>query len=241
MKDLNTYKRLSAVYTADSFFYGMFDNKELLLSKLIAKDKMANITPDVQKKIAVRNSFFALLPNKAYDQKLKSKILNSIPGFSSLRKHVILEDEINDDTVAIWGMDKDTYSSLIDLKNVQRIMHFSSAFIKACLSKSEDGVFIHGLKSHLDIVVIVDGKLELYNFLQYQNKEDLLYYTMLYQSKTNKKATSIFLSGECNQVQQEFLKGYLEHIELLTFDFKIPSIFKSKEFYTGIEAVHLCE
>jgi len=240
LEQVNRYKQLSAIYNAGSFFYGMFDNKEMLLSKLLANDQLSNITAEVSKKIAVRNSYFSILPNKAYDQKVKLKVLQSIPQFSSLKNTVVMEDEIDDKTVVVWGMDKKTFSSLNDLKNVNKMMHFSSAFIRACLSKNQNGVFIHALEDHLDVVLIIDGKLALYNFIDYQNKEDLLYYTLLYKSKTGNDRADVYLSGECNHKQRDFIKGYIENVNLLTLDFKIPAAFQAKEFYTGIQAVHLC-
>ncbi len=241
MEQINRYKQLSAIYNAGSFFYGMFDNKEMLSSKLIPKEKLDGFITSVSKKIAIRNAYYSILPNKAYDQKVKLKILNSIPQFTQLKNVVVLEDEIDDQTVVVWGMEKEIFSRLNDLQNVDKMMHFSSAFIRACLSKRQDGVYIHTLDNQLDVTVISQGKLALYNFVGYQNKEDLLYYTLLYKSKLANDKAQVFLSGECSEEQQQFVKKYNKSVDLLTLDFKIPTAYKSKEFYTGLQAVHLCE
>jgi len=241
LENSTRYTQLSAIYDAGSFFYGVFEGKEMRSSKLIRFEQLPKFKSEVSKKIAVRNSFFSILPNKAYDQKVKLKVLKSIPGFLNLKNPIVMENEIDDHTITVWGMEKSNYTSIKELKDVKSLMHFSSAFIQACLFKKQDGIYFHVFGKNVDVALIINGKLELYNLISCHDKQDLLYYTMYFKTQSNLDNVNVYLSGECNKLQQDFVKGYVENVDVFTLDFSIPAIFKAKEFYTGIEAVQLCE
>jgi hypothetical protein len=123
------------------------------------------------------------------------------------------------DTVNIFSIPSDITTLMVNQFPELKFYHQASTFIDSTIRKSETNGHIIGVmvyKSYFDISVCDNGKLYLYNNLDYANEADFVYHIVNIYQQLNipDGKTNMYLSGDISKESKKFklLNRYVRNI-----------------------------
>ncbi|WP_407557130.1 DUF3822 family protein [Winogradskyella sp. 4-2091] len=169
-----------------------------------------------------QNELATLVPEKLYDPENKVDYLK----FNSkiLRNDFITEDYISvNDSVNVYVPYVNINNYIFETFGEFVYKHSSSILIDSFLQnpetkEEEPVVYINVNKTTIELLVLENNKLQLFNTFEYHSKEDFIYYVLFVfeQLKLDVETTTTLLSGNIVIGDQNFVMLYL-YIRNVTF------------------------
>ncbi len=174
-----------------------------------------------------QNELASLVPKMLYNPDNKADYLK----FNSkiLRTDFITEDElIINDSINIYVPYVNINNYIFDTVGEFVYKHSSSILIETILQQEKTSensmVYINCNKSTIELLVVNNGKLQLFNVFEYHSKEDFIYYVLFVfeQLKLDVESTVIKLSGNIDKDDELYsiLYTYVRHIEFISTEIK---------------------
>lgn len=196
----------------------MFAKDEL--QKLFQKHDIENMQFD--EVIAVhRNTLFGLVPKSLFDQ----NHLNEYLKFNTkvLANDVLAYDEVeNHELVNVYVPYTNVNNYIYELFGEFDYMHNGTVLLQSLLNNQTQNqdttCFAHVNKNQLDITVLNQRKLLLYNSFKYNTKEDFAYYLLfvLEQLELDPKTVNVKLFGEIEEDDEiyQLCYKYIQNISI---------------------------
>ncbi|NRR90783.1 DUF3822 family protein [Winogradskyella undariae] len=173
-----------------------------------------------------QNELSTLVPEELYDASHKADYLK----FNSkiLRNDFITEDEIPfNKSVNVYVPYVNINNYIFDTFGEFEYKHSSSILIDSILQnvKAEETpiVFININKTTVELLVVENNKLQLFNVFEYHSKEDFLYYILFVfeQLKLDTETTPIELSGniELEDELYNLLYNYVRYVNFINKEY----------------------
>ncbi|WP_435701198.1 DUF3822 family protein [Winogradskyella wichelsiae] len=174
-----------------------------------------------------QNELSTLVPEQLYDPNHKTDYLK----FNS---KILRNDFITEDDIAV-NKSVNVYVPYVNINNYIFetfgefvYKHSSSIFIDSVLQNIEPRetptVYINVNLNSVEVLVIDNNKLQLFNVFEYYSKEDFLYYILFVfeQKKLNTETTLVELSGFIKQDDAIYqaLYTYVRHVSFTDKDYK---------------------
>lgn len=169
-----------------------------------------------------QNELSALVPEALFNKESKADYLK----FNSkiLRNDFITEDRIAiNNSVNVYVPYVNINNYIFETFGAFVYKHSSSilidSFIQTPESTTEEPiVYVNVNKNTLELLVLKNGKLQLYNVFEYHSKEDFIYYVLFVfeQLKLDVESTQVLLSGNIVIGDENFVMLYL-YIRHVTF------------------------
>ena len=179
-----------------------------------------------------QNELATLVPEELYDANHKVDYLK----FNSkiLKNDFITEDKISvNKTVNVYVPYVNINNYIFETFGEFVYKHSSSILIESVLKNPEPSeepiVYINVNKNTLEILVVKDNKLQLFNVFEFYSKEDFIYYVLFVfeQLKLDVETTFVQLSGNIVIGDELFvmLYIYIRHVRFVekAYDFKIAA------------------
>jgi len=207
------------------------------LEKLFQKHDIENMQFD--EVVAVhRNTLFGLVPKSLFNP----NHLNEYLKFNTkvLANDVLAYDEVeNHDLVNVYVPYVNINNYIYDLFGEFDFMHNGTVLLQSLLNNQtqnqEITCFVHVNKEQLDITVLNQRKLLLYNSFKYQTKEDFVYYLLfvIEQLELDPKTVIVKLFGDVEEDDEIFqlCYTYIQHISI--FEPSAAQLLKLGEPSTG--------
>ncbi|WP_178989078.1 DUF3822 family protein [Winogradskyella schleiferi] len=169
-----------------------------------------------------QNELATLVPEQLYDAAHKVDYLK----FNSkiLGNDFITEDEIPvNKSVNVYVPYVNINNYIFDTFGEFVYKHSSSILIDSLLQHTETKeapiIHIHVNKSTIELLVIKNGKLQLFNVFEYHSKEDFTYYVLFVFEQLNLdvETTAVELSGQIDNDDELFkiLYMYVRHVSFI--------------------------
>lgn len=190
------------------------------LHKLFLKHDIENMQFDEVVTVH-RNTLFALVPKSLFNAdnlyeylKFNTKILaNDILAYDEVENH---------DLVIVYVPYVNINNYIYDLFGEFHYMHNGTVLLQSLMNNQtqnqETTCFVHVSKDQLDITVLNQRKLMLYNSFKYDTKEDFAYYLLfvLEQLELDPKTAIVKLFGDIEEDDATFklCYDYIQHISI---------------------------
>ena len=218
-KDIESPKILSAIFEADSFFYGLIDsNNQLAEVKLIenvnlldASSVQLNIPDFHYDKVILTNCgekfmFFAEMPD-----------IEEVKRYSLFENQKIFIDKLIDKNVyVVHGVDQLWYDQILMWFGSFEMIHFSSAISQNYYLKPGKIVHAHIFNNKLHIYCQESGNFKYYNVFTCHGDKDYLYYLIAANEelKMDFLSETLYLSGLVDQNSSIYstIKSYVNNV-----------------------------
>lgn len=197
-------KQESIIFSEELIPFQVLKNlKELLEKNEITKMQFSNVT------IIHRNNLFSLVPKALFN---KNELANYLKfNTKILANDLIAHDEIsNFDIVNVYVPFVNINNYIYELFGEFEYQHNGTILIQSLLNNFDGGkepiCYIHVLDQQLDITVIANKKLLLYNSFHYSTKEDFIYYVLfvIEQLKLDSETLKLKLFGTIEEDDELF-------------------------------------
>jgi len=190
------------------------------LEKLFQKHDIENMHFD--EVVAVhRNTLFGLVPKSLFNP----NNLNEYLKFNTkvLANDILAYDEVeNHELVNVYVPYVNINNYIYDLFGEFDFMHNGTVLLQSLLNNQtqnqEITCFVHANKEQLDITVLNQRKLLLYNSFKYQTKEDFVYYLLfvIEQLELDPKNVTVKLFGSIEEDDEIFqlCYNYIQNISI---------------------------
>lgn len=166
--------------------------------------------------LLIHNRSSSLFPKGNYSKELKKDLFSHGRQKDLADKLVIFEDTVSDTIINLWSLEKKDLDKLKENYRFSNLTHSSTLFIKACLSKTTDGIFYNKLSTGIEVLVINKAGIQLYNSLFGSKSEDLLYYVLLYKDRYG-SGLPVYVSARFGLDSMNLLSTYLKGIKEISF------------------------
>ncbi|GGW32991.1 DUF3822 family protein [Arenibacter certesii] len=147
-----------------------------------------------------RNNLFCLVPNALFN---KDELANYLKFNAKIlaNDHIVYDEIANMDMVNVYVPFMNINNYIFDLFGDFEFMHNGTVLIKNLINShgntNEPICYVHLMEGHMDITVIQNKKLLLYNNFSFTAKEDFIYYLLftLEQLKLDTETTKLKLFG----------------------------------------------
>lgn len=168
--------------------------KELFEENDITKNKFSDVT------VIHRNSLFSIVPKALFNEK---ELVNYLKFNAKIlaNDHVVYDDIIAYDMVNIYVPFVNINNYIFDLFGEFEFKHNGTVLIQSLLNNTtnekEPICYVNVLSNQIDVVVIENKKLILFNSFDFHSKEDFIYYILfvLEQLKLNTETVKLKLFG----------------------------------------------
>lgn len=185
-----------------------------------------------------QNELATLVPEPLYDAEHKVDYLK----FNSkiLRNDFITEDIISvNKSVNVYVPYVNINNYIFDTFGEFVYKHSSSILVDSLLQNTETKenpvVYINVNKSTIELIVIDNNKLQLFNVFEYHSKEDFIYYVLFVfeQLQLDVETTLVELSGNIVIGDENFvmLYIYIRHVRFIEKDYKFKIVAKTDRRY----------
>lgn len=196
----------NAILSADNVDFG----KELSLHEVLKELKLLVNQHDLQKfkfseVVAVhRNNLFSLVPKVLFDEK-------ELPNYLKFNAKILANDLIafdemaNFDMVNVYVPFVNINNYLYDLYGEFKFMHSGSVLLQTLLTFYKNGdesiCYVYVANNQMEIAVVSDKHLLLFNSFEYRTQEDFIYYILftLEQLKFDPSTIKLRLFGDLEQ------------------------------------------
>lgn len=168
------------------------------------------------------NELFTLVPKALFSE-------DNLADYLKFNSRILQTDFINYDSCA----SNESVIVYVPYANINNYIydkfgefvykHFSTVLLDALLDEDNDScdkkMYVNINENHFEILVVEGDKLILFNYFEYQTKEDFIYYILFSaeQLKLNPEAFSLTLLGHVNENDDLFTIAYkyIRHVSLL--------------------------
>ncbi|PWL37590.1 DUF3822 domain-containing protein [Flagellimonas aquimarina] len=195
----------------------------LVLKELKTALSQKNITDSDFSEVMVihKNGFFGLVPKTLFNEeelpnylKFNAKIMAN--------DHIVFDEILNQDMVNVYVPFTNVNNYIFDLFGEFEFKHSGTILIGTLLSQSsasrEPICYVQVSEKEMEVVVISEKKLLLYNLFEYKTKEDFLYYLLfsLEQLQLNLEHLQLKLFGliEEGDAIYELCYRYIKHVSV---------------------------
>ena len=191
IKELRFDKRLNPLEVLDEL-------KSLFKNEAILNNSFNNVT------IIHNNDLSTLVPQSLFNK-------NHLADYLKFNSKILKSDFIAHDTIS-ENNSVNVYVPYVNINNyiydkfgAFTFKHVSSVLIESILNIEKDSktpkVFVHVGLNHLEIIIVENGKLRLYNTFAYNSKEDFIYYILFTaeQLKLDPETLNLILIGEISK------------------------------------------
>lgn len=190
------------------------------LKDLLDKNKIKKVAFS-EVVVVHRNNLFCLVPKVLFDVrelanylKFNAKILAN--------DHIAYDEIENQDIVNVYIPYVNINNYIYDLFGEFDFVHHGTVQIQTLLALQNPGndpiCYVHVLEKHMDITILKNKKLELYNNYHYETKEDFLYYLLfaLEQLKLDPNTVKLKLFGTIEEGDEIFTlcHKFIAHISI---------------------------
>ncbi len=172
-----------------------------------------------------QNELATLVPKALYDDTIKADYLK----FDSkiLRTDYITADDIAiNESVNVYVPYVNINNYIFDTFGEFVFKHASSVLIESILKleahSKEQVLYINVNLNSIEVMVVDQGKIQLFNVFEYHSKEDFIYYILFVfeQLHLNVETTSVKLSGSIDKDDEYYkiLYTYVRHVDFITTD-----------------------
>lgn len=175
-----------------------------------------------------QNELSTLVPKKLYDENNKADYLKF--NTKILKTDFITQDDIAaNESVNVYIPYININNYIFETFGEFIYKHSSTVLIDAVMQKTSydnASVYLHVNSSMIEITVVQNGQLQLFNVFEYHSKEDFIYYVLFVfeQLNLNVETTVAHLSGtiDKNDELYNLLYTYIRHVEFekLNFNYK---------------------
>ena len=174
-----------------------------------------------------QNELSTLVPKEFYDENNKADYLKF--NTKILKTDFITHDDI------IVNKSVNVYIPYININNYIfetfgefTYKHSSTVLLDTVLQKTQESnnteVHIHVNSTMIEVTVVENNQLQLFNVFEYHSKEDFIYYVLFVFEQLNLdvETTVIYLSGTINKEDELYnlLYTYVRHVEFENLNFK---------------------
>ena len=168
-----------------------------------------------------RNNLFSLVPKALFDEKELANYLKF--NAKILANDLLAYDEIESyDMVNVYVPFVNINNYIYDLFGEFEFMHNGTILVQTLLNTHNNGnesvCYVHVADQQMDVTVLSQKKLVLYNSFQYHTKEDFIYYLlfMLEQLKLNTETIKVRLFGDIDEEDDVFTicYQYIHHVSI---------------------------
>tara|TARA_R110002033_G_scaffold42_4_gene753 strand:- start:661 stop:1524 length:864 start_codon:yes stop_codon:yes gene_type:complete len=186
-----------------------------------------------------QNELSSLVPEELFNADNKADYLK----FNS---KILRNDFITEDLIAI-NKSVNIYVPYVNINNYIFetfgefvYKHSSSILIDALIqnpesTSEEPTVYVNVNKNTIELLVLENGKLQLFNVFEYHSKEDFIYYVLFVfeQLKLDVETTHILLSGNIVIGDENFVMLYLyiRHVTFIEKNYKFNIVAKTDRRY----------
>jgi hypothetical protein len=220
---------------------------ELVKEVFVEEPILKNSFKEVQ--VVHFNNLVAQVPQPFFDKE-------NLPVYLNYTVKVLENDYITFDEVSNANLNNvyipfvNINNFLLDQYGAFTFKHSSTVLIEKLLAtyKNTDNsyVFINVMQQQFEIVVLINGKFQLYNFFNFSTKEDFIYYILFVaeQLNLNPEEFKIILMGDIEKESQlyDILYQYVRHISFFNPN-SFPEIIAntSKHTYFTLLNIIPCE
>ena len=173
-----------------------------------------------------QNELSTLVPKTLYDENNKADYLK-------FNTKILKTDFIADEDIAV----NDSVNLYIPYININNYIfetfgefiykHSSTILIDTVLQKSSQNsnavMYLHVNISMIEVAVVENGQLQLFNVFEYYSKEDFIYYVLFVfeQLKLDVETITVHLSGNIDKNDElyDLLYTYVRHVEFEKLNF----------------------
>ena len=173
-----------------------------------------------------QNELSTLVPKTLYDENNKADYLK-------FNTKILKTDFIADEDIAV----NDSVNLYIPYININNYIfetfgefiykHSSTILIDTVLQKSSQNsnavMYLHVNSSMIEVSVLENGQLQLFNVFEYYSKEDFIYYVLFVfeQLKLDVETITVHLSGNIDKNDElyDLLYTYVRHVEFEKLNF----------------------
>jgi len=160
-------------------------------------------------KVFIENRNSQLLPLNSYsDDFLKNIFSDSITS----KDLVFFEDRISTNLSNHWCLEKNEFKQLKEKYKTLDIGHSSSVFLEKCIQLNKDGLFFGYGNDRIEVCVVENQKVQLYNSVVPSSTKDLLYYVLLYRDQHGKDL-EVYVNSDISSEYTTLLKDYISPIK----------------------------
>lgn len=167
-----------------------------------------------------QNELSTLVPKELYDESNKADYLK-------FNTKILKTDFITHDEIAV-NESVNVYIPYININNYIfetfgefTYKHSSTVLLDSVLQKANESnsteVYLHVNTTMIEVAVVENKKLQLFNVFEYHSKEDFIYYVLFVfeQLKLDAETTVIHLSGRVDKNDElyKLLYTYVRHVE----------------------------
>ncbi len=196
-----------------------FDVLNRLKTELSANSKFFDTFTAVN--VIHQNELSTLVPRDLYDENQKANYLKF--NAKILKTDYITEDDISiNESVNIYIPYVNINNYIFDTFGEFTYKHSSTILIDSILQRTTTGsnseVFVHVDETMLEILVVNEGQLQLFNVFEYYSKEDFIYYILFVfeQLELDVETIAIQLSGKIEKDDELFklVYTYIRHVNI---------------------------
>lgn len=190
-----------------------------------------------------QNELATMVPSELYNSTFKADYLKF--NAKILRTDHIAEDEITvNKSINVYVPYVNVNNYIFETFGEFVFKHASSILVDSILQRhiKENGpcVYLNVNFNSLEYVVVNNKQLQLYNYFEFQTKEDLIYYILFVfeQLSLDTETTPVFLSGQINENDEYYnvIYKYVRHVSFMDFSHNFnasQSIYSDKlhEYY----------
>lgn len=170
-----------------------------------------------------RNNLFSLVPKPLFQA-------DELPNYLKFNAKILANDHIAYDEIEGHEL-MNVYVPFVNINNYLYDLfgefiykHHGTVMVQSLLSEQGSGespiCYAHLSEQQLDITVVADQKLQLFNNFDYSTQEDFLYYLLftLEQLKLNPETVRLRLFGQVeeNDAIYKLCYGYIKHVAIFT-------------------------
>ena len=206
---------LSALVSADSFFYTLFQNSvpnelnERYNSELndTLKEEMAQMNI-VKSKFGVLNNHFSIVSHSEYDSDHLASFLVDQSGFES--KNKIIRSDISEkfDVRVVYSVPRDLIKSINEQLSNPSLCHIVTALLDGVEyeNRGKAQMDICFVKDQMILILSSDNQLQLANVYEISDPSSAIYFISLIcnQQEFASEGIPIFLSGDIKQGDDRF-------------------------------------
>jgi hypothetical protein len=168
-----------------------------------------------------KNNLFSLVPKPLFDTAELANYLKF--NVKILANDLVEYDEIDSyDLVNVYVPFVNINNYIYDLFGEFEFMHHGTVMVQSLLNSYSNGnetiCYVHVSDNQMDITVLAQKQLLLFNSFKYKTKEDFIYYLLftLEQLKLDTETVKIRLFGEVDMGDELYNIGYeyIQHISL---------------------------
>lgn len=220
------------VLTSQRIPFKIASTPYLLLKELQSALDKNNLSDDIFEVVVVhKNKLFSLVPKPFFNKKDLASYLKFNAKIMA-NDHIAFDELENHDLVNVYVPFTNVNNYVFDLFGEFDFKHSGSVLISTLLSqnRSSSNTFCYVLVSEkeMEIVMISKKKLLFYNYFEYKNKEDFLYYLLfsLEQLDLDNKLIQLKLFGNIEEGDDvhKLCRRYIKNVSVSIPSSNTPSL-----------------